>query len=323
MSKYKLYFTLALMALGAFNLAVSRAAAQTQSSCAPDQRKQLILTAVDKDGNVIDKLRAEHLSLKVGGSPATISDVVFHARLPLDLAVLIDASASQETVLPVSKAAARSFAAQVTAAGQDRVAVVSFSNKPDYIQLLSSDLAAVPAWIAQVKFVPPPGYVGGGVVVGTGPPPPISAPGSTSLWDAIRSATQDVFDAQPENRHRVLLLFSDGTDTSSSSKLNPAIEEANKQGVAVFSIGMADSKLFSVDQENLKKVSEQTGGIARFPGNKKEKLEAALTEISRYLRGNYVIGYCGGDTKARARLQLEVVDPEMRNTKPVLAYKRY
>jgi hypothetical protein len=41
------------------------------------------------------------------------------------------------------------------------------------------------------------------------------------------------------------------------------------------------------------------------------------------LRGNYVVGYCGGGVKDRGKLQLEVVDPEMRKAKPVLAYKRY
>jgi len=41
------------------------------------------------------------------------------------------------------------------------------------------------------------------------------------------------------------------------------------------------------------------------------------------LRGRYVIGYCGGATKDRSKREFEVVDPELRKTKPVLAYKRY
>lgn len=41
------------------------------------------------------------------------------------------------------------------------------------------------------------------------------------------------------------------------------------------------------------------------------------------MRGNHVIGYCGGETKARAKLQLEIIEPEMRKAKPILAYKRY
>jgi len=67
----------------------------------------------------------------------------------------------------------------------------------------------------------------------------------------------------------------------------------------VFAIGMSSFDNYTNEQQ-LKRFAEQTGGVAEFPGKKKEKLEAALTEIARHLRGNYVIGYCG-----------------------VLAYKRY
>lgn len=317
----RLYITFGLIAFAAFNFAPC--AAQTQSSCSPEQRKEFILTATDKDGYLIDKLRAEHLSLKVGGSPATIADVVFPNGQPLDLAVFIDASLSQESVLPTSKAAARAFVRFVATGGQDRVAVVSFAEKADYLQVLTSDLDAALAAIEQIKFESPAGYVGGGIVVSQTPPKTGPRPGSTSLWDVIRSATDELFQAQDKNRRRVVLLFSDGKDTSSSSELNPAIEAAIKHNLAVFSIGSTDTQRFVVDEQPLKKLSEQTGGIARFPGKKMEKLEAALNEIARQLRSSYVVGYCGGDVKDKARLQVEVIDPEMKKAKPVLVYKRY
>lgn len=57
--------------------------------------------------------------------------------------------------------------------------------------------------------------------------------------------------------------------------------------------------------------------------NRKDRLEVALNEIARHLRGNYVVGYCGGAAKDRAKIEFELVDPELRKAKPVLAYKRY
>ncbi len=324
MSKHKLYVTLGLIAIVVAFTATPPPVAQTQSACSPDQRKEFVLTVIDKDGNVVDKLRAKHLSLKVGGAPATISDVVFQTKPPLDLAVLIDASASQEGVLATTKASAQAFVASVPTAGQDRVAVVSFSDKPNYVQPLTSDFSSIAAVINDIKLDVPPGYIGGGVVMSVGRPPtsPITA-GSTSLWDAVRSATAELFADKAEKRRRAMLLFTDGVDTSSSGKLNAIIEEAIKRDVIVFSLGLADETFQRVDEQALKKLSEQTGGSAEFPGKKKEKLEAALTEIARRLRGSYVVGYCGGAAKDRAKLQLEVVDPEMRKAKPVLAYKRY
>ena len=321
MSRNKLYVTFGLIAIFvAFTVTPPRVA-QTQSGCSHDQRKEFVLTAVGQDGNVVDKLQPAQLSLKVGGAPATISDIVWHAKTPLDIAVLIDASVSQEGILPAAKASARAFVTSVATPGQDRVAVVSFSDKPHYLRDLTSDLSGVAAAIDQIQLDKPEGYVGGGVVVSTTGPPTAPLAGGTSLWDVIREATIDLF-GEAEKRRRVMLLFTDGIDTSSSEKFSVIVEEALRSDVAVFAIGVTGSN-YAVDQGPLKKLTEQTGGVAEFPGKKKEKLEAALTQIARHLRGNYVVGYCGGGTKDRGKLQLEVVDPEMRKAKPVMAYKRY
>lgn len=294
--------------------------AHAQSNCAPQDRKELILTALDKDGNILDNLRREHLILKLGNAPATIADVAFRKEQPLDMAVLIDASVSQERVLPLAKAAAQSFVKWFATAGQDRVAIVSFSNKPNNNPELSSDVAAAVAAIDQIQLDAPPGFIGGGVVVSVGRPPrtPVLQ-GSTSLWDVIRTATQMVFAGKAQNRRRVMLLFTDGNDTTSTGKLNGAIEEAAKDDVAVFSIGLADPN-FGIDKSALKKLSEQTGGVASF-AKKKSQLEITLQEMAKRLRSSYVIGYCAGPNN-KGKLQIEVIDPEIRKAKPVLAYKK-
>ena len=293
--------------------------AHAQSNCPPQDRKELILTALDKDGNVLDKLRREHLSLKLGNAPATILNVAFHADQPLDIAVMIDSSLSQERVLPLSKAAAQTFIKSFATAGRDRVATVSFSTKANNNPEWSSDFAAAVASIDQIKLDIPPGYVGGGAMISVGPPPRNRVlPGSTSLWDVVRTAIQTLFAGNAENRRRVILLFTDGNDTASSGKLNGAIEEAVQDDVAVFSVGL-DSD-FGLNEGALKKLSEQTGGVTSR-AKKKEQLETALAEIAKRLRGSYVISYCGG-LNTKGKLQVEVLDPEIRKAKPVLAYKK-
>ena len=322
MSLTKFYVTLSLIAFAAITLR-SPVVVRAQSNCPPEQRKQFVFSAVDKSGSVIDNIRAEHLGLRVGDAPARISEITFQPNQPLDLAVLIDASVSQEKSIAIAKAAARGFLASVPNAGRDRVAIVSFSYKPNYLQMLTTDLSGIAAAIDRVVVDVPPGYVGGGVVVGkVGQPTPVLLPGSTSLWDVVGVATSELFGPKTD-RLPLVLLFTDGYDTSSSDKLKTIIDEAIKNDIVMYSIGVPDAMSGSVDEQALKKLSEQTGGIAEFPGKKKEKLEAALNEIARRMRGNYVVGYCGGAAKDRAKLQLEVVDPEMRKAKPVLAYKRY
>lgn len=177
-----------LAALITFVPGAVQSQSNTATGCAQQQRKELALTILDKNGSVVDNLRAEHLSLKVGNSNATISDVSFHDNdQPLDLVVLIDVSVSQEKVLPLAKAGAQGFINSVATAGRDRVAVVSFSNKSNTNPVLTSDLVAAGIAIDQFQINIPPGYIGGGVVVSTTPPKNPVLVGSTSLWDVIQS----------------------------------------------------------------------------------------------------------------------------------------
>ena len=316
--KHILSASIALIIFAALITAVPHETqSQSKTGCTPQPRNELVFTVVDKNGSVIENLRAEHLSLKFGKANATISDVVFRKTdQPLDLVVLIDASVSQERVLALAKAGAQSFISSVASAGRDRVAIVSFSSKPGNRPVLSSNFVDATVAIGQIKIDAPPGYVGGGVVVGTTPPRNRGA-GSTSLWDVIQSTAQALFVANAENRRRAMLVFSDGTDTASKTTLNAAIDEAIKHDMVVFSIGLADSN-FSINVRELKKLSEETGGVASFP-KKKEAVETALTEIAKRLSANYVVGYCG---EWKGKPQLEVADPEIRKTQPVLAYKR-
>ena len=314
-------FSLVLIIVTAFLLAPRAQAQSKPIDCGNQQQKELILTAVDRDGSVVESLRAEHLTLKIGSSNAPISDVVFRNNdQPLDLVVLIDSSISQEKVLGLSKAAAQSFITSVATAGRDRVAILSFSNEPNNKPVLTSDLAAATAAIEQIKINIPPGYIGGGLVVSATRPTNPNVAGSTSLWDVIGGTARALFGDNAENRRRVMLLFTDGNDTSSSSKLNAAIEDSIKHDLTIFSIGLADP-MFGASESTLKKLSEQTGGTAGFP-KKKEAVESALNDVAKRVRANYVIGYCG-DPNNRAKLQVEVTDPEIRKAKPVLAYKRF
>lgn len=301
-------------------VAILPSIAHSQTPCEPQQRKELVVTVVDKTGSVVDNLRAEHLSLKIGKSSATISDVKLQNNSePLDVVILIDASVSQDKALPLAKAGAQSFISSGLSTGRDRVAIVPFSSKPNSKPALSSDFAGAIASIAQIQTDIPPGYVGGGVVIGTSPPQRTNIQGTTSLWDVIGSTTEALFGASAEKRRRVMLLFSDGNDTSSSSKQNRVTDDLVKHDVAVFSIGLA-GELYGASEGTLKKLSEQTGGVASFP-KKKEAVETFVTEIGKRLQTSYVIGYCG-ELKNGDKLQIEVVDPELRKKKPALTYKR-
>ena len=297
--------------------------AHSQPKCEPQQRKELVVTVVDPNSALIDSLERGHFSLKVGNEKATIEDAVFHMNdQPLDIVLMIDASVSQEKVLPLAKNGAKIFITDISRFGRNRVAVVSFSNRLNNNPVLTSDFDAAKLAVDQIRIDEPHGYVSGGVVLR--PSPPSNKPsvgGSTSLWDMIRSTAQTLFGAGTEKRRRAILLFTDGNDTSSSSSnLKKVIEDVIKYDVAVYSIGLPDSLSNSVNKGDLKKLSENSGGIARFP--KDTEVETTIDAIAHQLAAHYVISYCS-NVNSRDKLRVEINHPNYQEVKPVLAYKRF
>ena len=61
----------------------------------------------------------------------------------------------------------------------------------------------------------------------------------------------------------MIILVTDGQDTSSSVKMNEAIERTWRSEIIVYSIGIGGP--MGVDSGTLKKIASETGGRAFFP----------------------------------------------------------
>src|SRR5437667_708879 len=162
---------------------------------------RIVLTAVDKDLHSVTTLKAEDLQILEDGKLQKITGFQRVTDQPVTLAILIDASGSQERTLPGQKLAATSFVDLIIRAGKDRVAVASFTGTLKVEQEATNDVALLHQAIARVEFVPPPGYIGGGVVVGRLPPASIAGMlvSSTAIWDAIVTTCGDLL--PPSNTH--------------------------------------------------------------------------------------------------------------------------
>jgi VWFA-related protein len=131
----------------------------------------VIFTAVDKNKRFLTDLKQEDIRVYEDGAEQQIFTFKPQTDLPLTLAILIDTSISQERTLPEEKAAARAFIDAVMRPSKDEVAVLSFTGDSTLEQGLTGNAARVRSAIDRVEFVPPSGYIGRGVLVGT---PPIS-----------------------------------------------------------------------------------------------------------------------------------------------------
>ena len=246
--------------------------------------------------------------------------------LPLSTAILIDTSRSEERTLPDEKAAARAFLEAVMRPGRDEASIVSFTGDVTLEQGFTGNMERLRRAIDRVEFVPPSGYIGGGVVVGG--TPPISGQnqvlaGSTAIWDAVWATSNELLSDAAEDSRRAIILLTDGEDTISQVKMHEAVERAQKADALVYTIGIGDSYNFGVNEGALRKISEQTGGRAYFPHSERE-LREAFAQIQRDLREQYLIAYSPSN-KAHdgtyRRIQIELVNPELKKQNLKLTHR--
>lgn len=277
----------------------------------------IFFTAADKSKRFISTLKKEDIRILEDDKVQEIFTFQQNLDIPLSTAILIDCSASEERTLPDEKAAARAFLEAVLRPGKDEAAIVSFTGEVTLEQGFTGSLERLRRAVDRVEFVPPSGYIGGGIVVGG--TPPISdtnqaLAGSTAIWDAIWVTANELLQDSAENTRRAIILLSDGEDTSSQVKMHEAVERAQKADALIYTIGIGDSYSFGVNEGALRKIAEQTGGRAYFPHSERE-LRDAFNQIQRDLREQYLVAYAPSN-KARdgsyRRIQIEVINPELR-----------
>jgi Ca-activated chloride channel homolog len=286
----------------------------------------IFFTAADKNKRFISDLKAEDIRVLEDGEPQEIFTFQQNIDLPLSLAILIDTSASEERTLPDEKEAARAFLESVLRANKDEAAVISFTGETTLEQGFSGNLERLRRAIDHVEFVPPSGYIGGGVVVnGT---PPISGTnqslaGSTAIWDAIWATSEELLSTSAEHTRRAIILLTDGDDTSSRMKMHDAIDRAQKADALIYAIGIGDRYTFNVNEGDLRKIAEKTGGRAYFPRHERD-LRDAFTQIQRDLREQYLVAYSPRN-KARdgsyRRIEIQLVNPALRQQDLKLNYR--
>jgi len=277
----------------------------------------IFFSAEDKYKRYISTLKQEDIRVLEDGQPQEIFTFQQNTDLPLSLAILIDTSRSEERTLPDEKAAAREFLESVLRANRDEAAIVSFTGDVTLEQGFTGSMDRLRRAIDRVEFVPPSGYIGGGIVVPT--TPPISGTnqvmaGSTAIWDAVWATSTELLMDSAEHTRRAIILLTDGDDTISQVKMQDAIERAEKADALIYSIGIGDRYSFGVNEGALRKVSDKTGGRAYFPHNERE-LKEAFAQIQRDLRERYLVAYSPKNPArdgSYRKIQIEIINPVLQ-----------
>lgn len=345
-SKFVL-LTAALLFVGAGFLGFDRSSAQQQVPPSPPAKTaspvatppeddevikidtevvNVLFTAQDNNRRLLINLKQEDVRILEDGASQEIVAFSRQVDLPLSLSILIDTSVSQQRTLPEEKAAAISFLESVIRPAKDEVSVVSFTGESTLEQGMTNNMTRLRRAIDRVEFVPPSGYIGGNVIVGT---PPISGgnqqiAGSTAIWDAIWVTSEEVLGPAPEKTRRAIILLTDGVNTFGKKKLDDAVQAALRSEAVVYSIGIGDNFYSGVDEPALRKISERTGGRAYFPRDESE-LRQAFKQIQDEMRSQYLIAYEPSNQKrdgSYRKIEIQLVNQQLQKDKVKVTHRQ-
>jgi Ca-activated chloride channel family protein len=256
----------------------------------PASEVSVRFVAFDAQGNAVEPLGPEDVRLEVDGRARPLKGVRRPGAEPIALVVAVDTSVSQARSIEGAKAAAAAFVSRAMRPGVDEFGVVSFTHEPTVEQVPTGDARLVRAALSRVEVVFPQGYVGG-VIIARTPPRRRPLPGASAIWDAASFVSEGVLARAPAPARRALVIITDGVDTASRRKLDDAVEAALRDDVVVYAVGVGDTTSFDgVAKDDLRRLSERTGGRAFFPKSA-EELTAVFAQVQAALLSHHVVTF--------------------------------
>jgi Ca-activated chloride channel family protein len=254
----------------------------------PGQLEQLEVRQVELYASVLDRakrtvleLERSQITLLEDGVVQSISRLEKVDGLPMQLAVLLDTSASMVEDLPATRdAASRFFAAALTP--RDRAALITFDDSPRVVVDFTNRSVALTAGLAGLE-----------------------AQRGTALFDSLVFA---LYHLSGSRGQRAILLLSDGRDQSSRFTFRDALEYAHSSGVAIYAISIKRGR--NAPAEELEWLARETGGAA-FQVRSADQLPEIYDRILGELRTRYLIVYQSSDTSDSPDFRrIEIESPE-------------
>jgi len=236
-------------------------------------------------------LTASDFEVLDSGVAQTVSDVSFE-QLPLNILCVLDVSGSVKGE-PLRRLRESTTEVIDALAGEDRAALIAFSNRLVVHTSLTADKEKLKAALGDVK-----------------------ADGATALLDATFAGLA-LRDADPGRT--LLLLFSDGVDTASWLTARKVVDAARRTDVVIYPVsvrsplvpvlttssGVTMRRMNQEAETLLKTFAEETGG-RRFVAEQQTDLRQAFLDVLKEFRQRYVLTYTPKGVPAAGWHPLEV-----------------
>ena len=229
----------------------------------------VLVSVLDDKNRPAPDLPKEAFQLFEEGLEQQINKFEPETSQPLDLAIMIDASLSAHKEISFEQEAAAHFIRQVLRPG-DRLSVFSFDENVTQLAAFSDN---VPVLQAAVRKMP--------------------AGAGTSIYDAVLLGSR-ALERRGEDRRRVIIMITDGGETTSSADFDAARKEAVRSNALLYTIVIRPVKNESgrntAGEHALETMTDTTGGAMFYPDTPQE-LTSIFDRIDRELRTQYLLAY--------------------------------
>src|SRR5215467_10909859 len=250
----------------------------------------VLVSVLDDHNRPAPDLPVEAFRLLDEDNPQSIAVFEKETQQPLDLVLMFDASLSTQLGQPAQREAASRFIQQVLRPG-DRLAVYAVDENVTQIAAFSDNVTRLQD---AVKRIPQ----------GAG----------TSIYDAVFLGSKALA-RQGSDRRSVIILITDGGETTSHTDFDAARREAVRNGTLLYTVLIramkSESGRNTAGEHALETITDTTGGAVFYPEGTAQ-LGEIFDRINRELRTQYRLGYYPtprGPADTYRTIEVSVVPP--------------
>jgi Ca-activated chloride channel homolog len=231
------------------------------------------VSVTDASGNPVVNLELKDFRIEEDGESIALASVAKPGIAPLELALIMDVSASVQPRFEFEVLAATKFLNRILKPGDD-VIILAIGSHPHIIQVRTNNFAEA---LGDLKTI-------------------VSTRESTALYDTLVMAANMLLHAPSIESRRVQVVLSDGEDNNSELyKFEDALHEIQREDCILYAINPAGpsielNKISTEGQSALQSLAVETGGTAFLPGDP-EELEAIFDRIAKELDTQYLLEY--------------------------------
>lgn len=231
---------------------------------------RLLATVKDANGGLVAGLSKDEFRISDNGAPQEVAIFEQHTEQPLSVAIMLDISGSTAKDLKYEVDSLQRFAKALFGSGnpEDQAALFTFNH----------DVARASGFTRRLKRLE---------LAMKG----LKAEAGTSLYDAVLLGAEDL---GGRAGRRVMIVVTDGGDTTSIATFHAALEAAHKNDTVIYAVLVVpienDAGRNIGGEHALAQFAGGTGGKV-FQPTIGAALDKAFESILRDLRTQYLLGY--------------------------------